>query len=114
MSNLFIGLGLLFLAQVIVWFATNGQFIWKSFANHPFLLSLFFGTISCYIFILATKYCTLYFNYSVWPVRILSFCMGIASFTVLSWIFLHEAFNMKTAVCLILSTIIMMLQIFWK
>ena len=114
MINLFIGLSLLLIAQTITWFGTNGQFIYPWFKDHPFLLSVVLGTSSCYLFILATRYCSLYFNNDVWPIRILSFSVGIGSFAVLTWLLLHETLSPKTIICLGLSFVIMLIQILWK
>jgi hypothetical protein len=114
MSNLIIGLSLLLVAQTITWFATNGQFLWPFFKENPLFISLTFGTFSCYLFIIASKYSSLYFNSDIWPIRILSFCIGIASFSVLTWFFLNETLSAKTIVCLALSFLIMIIQVLWK
>lgn len=114
MNNLFIGLFFLLIAQTITWYGTNGQFLWDWFKQQTLLASVLFGTTSCYFFILATKYCSLYFDNNVWPVRILSFCIGISSFAVLSYFIMNEHLTTKTIICLILSFIIMMIQILWK
>lgn len=114
MYNLVLGLTLLFVAQIVVWFATNIQFLSKWCNDNPFLVSVMFGTISSYLFILGTKYSALYFQNQIWPIRILSFCMGVISFTFLTSYFLNENIETKTIVCLILTAIIMCIQVFYK
>ena len=114
MTNLYFGLSLLFVAQCMNWLSTNGQFINENIKNHPFLVSLFFGTITNYFFIYATKLCVPYFDNQVWPVRIFTFCFGTLSFSLLTWMFLNEAFTAKTIVCIFLSLVIVGIQIFWK
>lgn len=114
MINLLIGLFFLIIAQIITWYGTNGQFMWGWFKNNPLLASIAFGTSSCYFFILATKYSVLFFDNNVWPVRILSFCVGIISFAIMSSIIMNEHLTLKTIVCLILSFIIMLIQVLWK
>lgn len=114
MINLFIGLTLLLIAQTLTWFGTNGQFIYPWFKENPFLLSIIVGTSSCYLFILATKYCSIYFDNDIWPIRILSFCIGIGSFAVLTWVLLHETPSAKTITCLTLAFVITLIQILWK
>jgi len=42
MNNLILGLSLLFIAQCLNWFSTNGQFINENIKNHPFLVSMVF------------------------------------------------------------------------
>ena len=114
MNNLLIGLGLMLVAQIITWFGTNAQFMWPWFKQHIFISSLVFGATSCYFFILATEHCILYFNNNLWPVRIISFCVGIVSFAFLSSIIMNEHLTAKTIICLLLSFLIMAIQILWK
>ena len=114
MSNLLIRLFYLLIAQVITWYGTNGQFMWPWFKEHIYLSCILFGATSCYFFIIATERCVKYFDNNVWPVRILSFCVGIVSFAILSSIIRNEHLNAKTIICLMLSFLIMGIQIFWK
>lgn len=114
MINLLIGLFFLVIAQIITWYGINGQFMWEWFRNNTMLASLLFGTTNCYFFILATKYSALYFDNNVWPIRILSFSVGIISFAILSSLIMNEHLTTKTIICLILSFIIMLIQVLWK
>lgn len=114
MNNLILGLSLLFIAQCLNWFSTNGQFINENIKNHPFLVSMVFGTITTYFFIYATKLCVPYFDNQVWPVRIFTFCFGTLSFSFLTWMFLNETFTTKTIICIFLSLLTVGIQIFWK
>lgn len=113
-TNLIIGLSLIFIAQCLNWISTNGQFVNDSFKNHPFIVSVIFGTITNYLFIYATKLSIPYFDNHVWPVRIFTFCFGTISFSFLTWMFLNEAFTTKTVVCIFLSLVIVCIQLFWK
>jgi hypothetical protein len=114
LNNLLIGTLYLLIAQTITWYGTNGQFMWPWFKNHIYLSSILFGGTSCYFFILATEYGVKYFDNNIWPVRILSFCVGIVSFAVLSSLVRGEHMTIKTLICLALAFIIMAIQIFWK
>lgn len=114
MNNLLIGMLYLLIAQIITWYGTNGQFMWPWVKEHIYLSSMIFGATSCYFFILATEYSVKYFDNNIWPVRILSFCVGIISFAVLSSLIRGEHLTPKTIVCLLLSFLIMAIQIFWK
>jgi hypothetical protein len=114
MSNLLIGLILMLGAQTITWYATNGQFIWPTFKDHPLLVSIILGTISCYMFVMSTKYCSIYFDKQVWPIRLLSFSMGIGSFSFLTWYYMNQGFNLKSVISLLLTVCIVCIQVFWK
>jgi hypothetical protein len=43
------------LAQVLVWFQSNGQFLWPWFKRNPLILSMIGGTIISYVLIKATN-----------------------------------------------------------
>lgn len=66
----------------------------------------------CYIY--GTTYIVESFNGQLWPSRLLGFATGIFSFTILTYLFMREGINMKTAIILLLATAIVLLQVFWK
>ena len=100
--------------QTLIWFQTNGQFIWPWFKENPLIVSIVGGTIISYTFILGTRMAFEYFDGQLWPGRFLGFSMGISSFAFLTWAFFGEAINLKTAICLVLATSIICIQLFWK
>jgi len=44
MKALVIGFILFFLGQSLIWFQTNGQFIWPWFKKNPLIISIIAGT----------------------------------------------------------------------
>ena len=112
--NLIIGLVLMLVGQVCIWFQTNGQFVWPWFKNNPLLVSILGGTILSYIFIMATKYLVLHFDGLLWPPRLISFGVGIMAFTALTYIVMGESITLKTIISLILACILVSIQVFWK
>ena len=102
-----------FIAQLMVWFQLNGQFVWKWLDKNPILLSLIGVPIS-YLFIVATKYGYIGFEGLLWPQRLVVFALGIASFAFCTYWFLGEALNMKTQVSLTLAVILCCIQVFWR
>ena len=106
-------LGLIFISQLIIWFQLNGQFIWPSFTKNELMLSLIGAPIS-WMLIKATKYGYLAFEGVLWPQRLIAFATGIILFSLFTWLFLNEGINTKTSVCLILSLVIVLIQMFWK
>ena len=105
-------LSLIFVLQVI-WFQINGQFIWPSFARNELMLCLLGVPIS-WAFIKATKYGYIAFEGVLWPQRLIAFATGMILFSLFTWLFLDEGINTKTSICLMLSLVIVLIQVFWK
>ena len=114
MNKLLIAILLFLAGQTIIWFQTNGQFLWKWFDKHPIILSITLGSIISYAFIHATKYAYLYFDGLLWPQRFLAFACGIIIFSLLTWILKGEGINTKTLISLCLASCLVLIQIFWK
>ena len=104
---------LIFVAQLVIWFQLNGQFIWPSFTKNEFALSLIGVTIS-WILIRATKYGYIAFEGVLWPQRLIAFATGIILFSFFTWLFMNEGINTKTSICLLLAVVIVLIQVFWK
>ena len=114
MSKLTLCVLLFLFVQTLIWFQTNGQFLWKWFEKHPLILSITMGTTISYAFIMATKYAYEHFDGLLWPGRFLGFALGISSYAILTWIFMGEGISLKTFTSLILATGIICVQLFWK
>ncbi len=113
MSNLVRGTLLYLIAQTIVWYQINGQFISTWMKDHPIAVS-FLGVPISYTYIYATQYLVEAFNGDMWPQRLIGFSMGMIAFAFLTWIHLNQAITLKTAVTLALATAIVVIQIVWK
>jgi len=114
MSKLTLCVLLFLFGQTLIWFQTNGQFLWKWFDKNPLILSIVFGTVISYIFIFATKYVVNYFDGMLWPGRFIGFGTGMISFVILTWLFMGEGITTKTAISLVLATTLVSIQILWK
>lgn len=114
MKNLIYGILLFGLGQSLIWFQTNGQFIWPWFKKNPLILSIFGGTLISYIFINATEYIYRHYDGLVWPGRFIGFSIGITVFAALTYHLLGESMNLKTVVSLMLAITIILIQLFWK
>jgi len=110
---LLLGMLILFITQALAFVQTNGQFLWPWFAKNTLVVALVMGSTIGFGFIISTGYITQYFD-TIWPARILSFSLGVLSFTFLAWWLKGEAITMKTIVCLILALSITLIQIFWN
>ncbi len=113
MNKLLLGLLFFAIGQIIIWYQTNGQFIWKWAKDHPFWMSLIFGTLISYNFILGTKYIVEHFG-CMWPGRLIGFGIGAMCFAILTYIHMGEGITAKTAVSLVLALTLVLVQILWK
>ena len=114
MIKLLTAVALFTFGQTLIWYQTNGQFKWKWFAEHPFLVACIFSVPISYAFIIASKLIVAYFDGTLWPGRFIGFATGMMSFAILTSIYMNEGINAKTAVSLILATALVAIQILWK
>ena len=98
----------------MIWFQTNGQFVWPWFKRNPILIALIGGSTISYMFIVATKYVAEYYDGQLWPGRFIGFAMGMVSFGLLTYFIMDEPLNQKTIISLSLSVILICVQLFWK
>lgn len=112
--KLFIGFILFIIAQSLVWVQTNGQFVWPWFKKNPWLISITLGSVISYILIQATKFVVEHFDGLLWPSRFIAFSSGMFVFTIMTYYLIGEGINMKTGISLILATILIIIQLFWK
>ena len=113
-KELLIGAFLFLTGQMIAWYQTNGQFISPWIKNHPILTSAIVGIPIGLFYIYGTHYVAIYSGGELWPVRIVGFVTGILGFTLLTYLHLNEPVTLKTGVILVLMTVIILLQVFWK
>jgi hypothetical protein len=113
LKNLINGILLLAAGQSLVWFQTNGQFIWPVFNRNPGWVALIGGSIVSYTFILGTKELASYYG-ALWPGRFIGFAAGMVVFALLTWFMMDEGINTKTLISLGLSVTLLCVQLFWK
>lgn len=114
MKNLITGLLLFIVGQSLIWFQTNGQFIWPWFKRNPLMVSLIAGTGISYMFICATRLVADYYDGLLWPGRFIAQATGILTFAGLTFVMLNEGITTKTTISLILALAIISIQILWK
>ena len=114
-KKLLIGAGFFLFAQGLSWYQTNGQFINTWMKENPILLSALMGIPVGVGYIFGTENIVAAFGgESLWASRILGFVTGVFTFSILTYLHLKEGINLKTAVILVLATVIVTLQVFWK
>ena len=61
----------------MIWFQTNGQFVWPWFKKNPIVVALIGGSTISYMFIVATRLVAEYYGGEIWPGRFLGFATGM-------------------------------------
>ena len=67
-----------------------------------------------YLVILASREMVSLYNGETWPNRIIGFSIGVIVFSVMAWSILKEPMTVKTIICLSLSFVILLIQLFWR
>ena len=99
---------LLFTLQIAVWFQLNGQLIWKWSKENPLIICIL-GIPITYGFWMTTKLGYEGFG-ALWPIRLLGFATGMLTFPFITYWMLGEGITLKTAISILLSICIMILQ----
>ena len=107
------GIFLGIIAQILVWYQINSQFLSPWVREHPLTMSLLGVPISL-LYIYATKDLVEYYEGDLWPQRLIGFSMGMVAFAFLTWVHFQQPITLKTAITLALATLIVVIQIVWK
>ena len=111
-----ITIGILFfiVGNIFAWFQYNSQFAWEWWENKPLLPSIVYGIPMGVCFWYAIKNIVEASN-ELWMSKLIGFGVSNFIFAILTYIFLRESiFSPKTMLCLLLASVIIGIQIFWK
>ena len=112
MNPLHLGVLLYALGQILGWFQLNSQFLWKWWAHRPVVSAFVFGVPTSITFWYAWKTISESTD-SVWSARFIGSGTGYLIFPLLTWFLLGESmFTWKTMICLFLSILIILIQIY--
>jgi hypothetical protein len=112
-KNILFSIFLAAFAQSLSYLQLQGQFI-NPWMKKNIGVMVLLGLPISYILIKFTKICADGFGGEVWPGRLIGFAVGAIVFAILSYFIMKEPLNLKTILCLFLSAIILVIQIFWK
>ena len=100
-----------FVNNIVIWFQLNSQLVWR-WAKGPksMILACVMGIPISMMFWYATKIGYQGFG-TLWPVRFMGFATSMLTFPLLTYWFLNETITLKTAVTIMLSIVIMIIQI---
>jgi hypothetical protein len=94
--------------QVIIWYSSNGQFLSKTIKENSVLVASS-GILVSWLAIKFTEIGYGYF-YKLWPLKLMAFAVGTIIFAILTRIHMNEDMTLNTHICLVLATVILILQ----
>jgi len=107
--------GILFIiGHVMLWFQANAQFFWEWAKEHRLIMAIAFGTPVSYLFITGVGYVSEAMNGDVWATRILPSVVGTVVFMIMTYLVFEQGINLKNGVCLALTLLVLLLQVYWK
>lgn len=101
------------LAQTLTFLQLQGRWKFEWMKDHQWVMVLLGIPISI-LFMTSVSLMVEHFDGQLWPSRLIGFVIGTIMFTIMSVTLFGEPITMKTAICLTLSFIILMVQLFWK
>jgi hypothetical protein len=111
--DLVIGFIYAVMASVLTFIQLQGNLKYHLYEKYPVWLLAAAVPIS-WLFIKSVERFTAWFNGEIWPTRFLGFAIGIIVFAIMSNLMFKEPLTLKTIVCILLATAIMLTQLFWK
>lgn len=113
MSKIVIATVIMLLGQVGSFMQLQGAIKYGWYEKYLWVILLSSVPIS-YLYIKAVNMYVVGFGGQIWPSRLIGFSLGITVFTIMSTILFKEHMTIKTAVCLLLSITILIIQLVWK
>ena len=111
--NIYIGIALVFLGQIIGWFQLNSQYLSEWWSDKPWTTAFLLGAPCSVAFWYSWKL-IVDATGSALTARFIGSSAGLIIFPILTWFLLGESmFTMKTMMCLALAVAIILIQLFW-
>jgi hypothetical protein len=111
--NFLYGVLLLIFGQVLTFFQIQGHLKYDFFKNNQWF-SVLLGIPISIIFMVGINMLIRHYGGALWPSRIIGFSIGTIVYAVMSHYLFSEQITIKTLICLSLSVIIVLVQVFWK
>jgi hypothetical protein len=114
MKNNIIGFTYLTISYLMIWFQLYGSIksSWLKQNNYWFMYIV--ALPISYFITEGTRLILIEYKDSTWAVRFISFSINMFIFTIMSYLINNEGINLKSLVCIGLTIIILLIQIFWK
>ena len=112
-KGMIIAIILFAIGNVLAWFQSNSQFIWKWWYDHPISTILIYSIPTSFAFFFGWRYAVESMG-TLWSARMLGFGISTIIFGLMTYAIMEESITYKTAICLILAIAIILIQILWK
>lgn len=103
---------LLIAVQVISYIQLQGPIKWPILRKYDFALA-FLGVPIGYMLINFTRLVNDHFG-ATWQGRLIGQGVGVTIFAIMSYLLFKEPITVKTGICIALSMIIILINIYWK
>ncbi len=113
MNNLVVGVLWGVVGQVLSFIQLQAGIKWGWTQKYGILL-MFLGLPISWAFMKSVQNFIVAFDGEIYPSRILGFAVGIIIFGTMGWFLFKEGISLKTGVCLLLSSAIILIQVLWK
>lgn len=113
MMNLFFGVILLILGQILTFFQIQGHMKYEFFKNNHWF-SVLLGIPISIIFMVGINLLIKCYGGALWPSRMIGFSIGTMVYATMAHYMFNEQINFKTGICLSLAILIILVQVFWK
>ena len=101
------------IGQILSFIQLQGGIKWGWTDKFSWALMLLGFPIS-WAFMKSVQHFITAFHGEIYPSRINGFVIGITVFAIMGWFLFKEGITAKTAVCLLLSLFIILIQVLWK
>lgn len=113
MMNLFFGVILLIFGQILTFFQIQGHMKYVFLKNNHWF-SVLLGIPISIIFMVGINLLIKCYDGALWPSRMIGFSIGTVVYATMAYYMFNEQITMKTATCLLLAFLIIIVQVFWK
>jgi hypothetical protein len=111
--NFFFGILLMIVGQLLAFVQMQGHYKFPWLKNNLWFGVLLGVPISA-IFMYGIHLLIKQYDGAMWPSRIIGFSVGTTVYALMAYYWFNEQVTTKTAICLFLSLLIILVQVFWK
>jgi len=111
--NFFFGIFLLIFGQILTFFQIQGHMKYDFFKQNQWF-SVLLGIPISIIFMAGINMLIRHYGGALWPSRIIGFSIGTMVYAAMAHYMFNEQITLKTLICLSLSVVIILVQVFWK
>jgi hypothetical protein len=111
--NFFFGIILMIVGQFLAFVQMQGHYKFPWLKNNLWF-GLLLGIPISAIFMYGIHLLIKQYDGALWPSRIIGFSIGTMVYALMAHYWFNEQITTKTTICLFLSLLIILVQVFWK